>query len=121
MTVAPNPRREVRPMHQPPAARHGALLATYLRPQRASVALPGRVATFRATWLGESVGWTATNALRADLTRHCLGLDLTFHKDRTPGELIERIDGDVTALATFFSQLVIQVLGNILLAVGILV
>src|SRR5215218_5998468 len=39
MTVAPNPRREVRPMHQPPAARHGALLATYLRPQRASVAV----------------------------------------------------------------------------------
>ena len=29
---------------------------------------------------------------------------MKFHNDHTPGELIERIDGDVTELATFFSQ-----------------
>ncbi len=34
--------------------------------------------------------------------------------------MIERIDGDVTALSTFFSQFVIQVVGNALLLVGIL-
>ena len=44
-----------------------------------------------------------------------------FHKARTPGELIERIDGDVTALANFFSQFVIQVLGSLLLLLGVLV
>ncbi len=74
-----------------------------------------------ATWLSENIGWTATNALRADLAHHCLHLDLSFHKGRTPGELIERIDGDVTALANFFSQFVIQVVGNLLLTIGILV
>ncbi len=67
------------------------------------------------------VGWAATNRLRNDLTLHCLRLDMGFHKRRTPGEMIERIDGDVTQLANFFSQLVIEVLGNALLVLGILV
>jgi len=73
-----------------------------------------------ATFVGEQLAWTATNALRTDLTLHCLRLDLAFHKARTPGELIERIDGDVTAMANFFSQFVIRVLGSLLLLVGIL-
>jgi ABC-type multidrug transport system fused ATPase/permease subunit len=74
-----------------------------------------------ATYFGERVGWAATNALREDLTRHCLRLDLAFHKARTPGELIERIDGDVTALANFFSQFVVQIVGNLLLFLGVVV
>ncbi|HEV2250969.1 MAG TPA: ABC transporter ATP-binding protein [Candidatus Limnocylindria bacterium] len=78
------------------------------------------VAAF-ATYLGESVGWAATNALRADLALHCLQLDLGFHKARTPGELIERIDGDVTALAAFFSRFIVNVLGNAVLLAGVLV
>jgi ABC-type multidrug transport system fused ATPase/permease subunit len=73
-----------------------------------------------ATWASERVAWTATNALRSDLTLHCLRLDLSFHKARTPGELIERIDGDVTALANFFSQFVVQVLGSALLLIGVI-
>jgi ATP-binding cassette subfamily B protein len=43
-----------------------------------------------------------------------------FHKTRTPGEMIERIDGDVTALSNFFGQFVIHVVGNLVLMVGIL-
>lgn len=73
-----------------------------------------------ATWASERVAWTATNSLRADLALHCLRLDLGFHKARTPGELIERIDGDVTALANFFSQFVVQILGSLLLLLGVL-
>jgi len=74
-----------------------------------------------STYVGEDLGWTATNALRADLALHLLRLDLTFHKARTAGELIERVDGDVTALATFFSRFVVNVFGNLLLLIGILV
>ncbi len=73
-----------------------------------------------ATYLGEDLGWAATNRLRADLTRHCMRLDMGFHKLRTPGKLIQRIDGDVTALAEQFSQLAVQVFGNTLLILGIL-
>ena len=73
------------------------------------------------TYLGENVAWTATNALRADLARHCLNLDMGFHSEHTPGELIERIDGDVAELSNFFSQFVVILAGNVLLMVGILV
>ena len=62
-----------------------------------------------------------TNQLRSDLASHCLNMDLDFHNARTPGEMIERIDGDMNALSNFFSQFVIQVLGNALLLVGVLV
>ena len=84
------------------------------------IALAQRAVALAAVYVGENVGWHATNALRADLTRHCLRLDMGFHKRRTPGELIERVDGDVTQLANFFSRLVIHVLGNGLLVLGIL-
>lgn len=85
------------------------------------VALLQRVVSIAGIYTGLNVGWTATNTLRAALTRHCIRLDMPFHKTRTPGELIERIDGDVTILANFFSEFVIQVLGNTLLILGILV
>jgi ABC-type multidrug transport system fused ATPase/permease subunit len=74
-----------------------------------------------ATYVGENVAWTATNALRAELLRHCLRLDMGFHNDTTPGALIERVDGDVAELANFFSRLVIQMVGNLLLLVGVVV
>ncbi|MBN1858480.1 ABC transporter ATP-binding protein [Candidatus Bipolaricaulota bacterium] len=72
-----------------------------------------------STYVGETVAWTATNALRLDLLRHCLKLDATFHKDHSPGRLIERIDGDVETLSNFFSKFLISVAGNVLLILGI--
>jgi ATP-binding cassette, subfamily B, bacterial len=85
------------------------------------VALVNQALSVAATYTSENVGWTATNMLRADLALHCLQLDMAFHKARTPGELIERIDGDITALANFFSQFVVKMLGNLLLLAGVLV
>ncbi len=85
------------------------------------IALFTQILSVIATYVGENVGWLATNMLRVDLALHCLRLDMPFHKTHTPGEMIERIDGDVTAISKFFSQFVIQVLGNVLLMVGVLV
>jgi ATP-binding cassette, subfamily B, bacterial len=79
-----------------------------------------QVARVGAAWLSEQVGWAATNRLRHDLADHVLRLDLAFHNTRMPGELIERLDGDVTALAGFFSEFVIQVLGGALLIAGVI-
>jgi ABC-type multidrug transport system fused ATPase/permease subunit len=73
-----------------------------------------------AGYASNVVGWAATNQLRVDLALHCLRLDMPFHKQHTPGELIERIDGDVTHLANFFSEFAVRVLGNGLLVLGIL-
>ncbi len=85
------------------------------------LALLAQILTVIATYLGETVAWTATNALRFNLVKHCLHLDLSFHKSHTPGELLERVDGDVNLLSRFFSQLVIHIFGNGLLLLGILV
>jgi len=86
-----------------------------------ALGLGQRALALVTTYSSLNVGWTATNALRADLALHCLNLDMAFHKTHTPGELIERIDGDVTALANFFAQFVLRLLGNAVLIVGILV
>jgi len=83
------------------------------------VALGGGGVTVVETYVAESLGWTATNRLRADLALHLLRLDLSFHHAHTPGELIERLDGDVTALANFFSRFVVYVVGNVVLLAGV--
>src|SRR5919199_4354385 len=80
-----------------------------------------QVVTVAATYVGEDVGWTATNQLRADLMLHCLRLDMAFHHERTPGQMIERIDGDVANLAIFFAQFIVRVLASLLLLIGVLV
>ncbi len=85
------------------------------------LALVGQGVSLVETYVAENVSWVATNALRADLFAHLLRLDLAFHTAHTPGELIERVDGDVATLARFFSRFVVYVLGNGLLMVGVLV
>ncbi|RLE21626.1 MAG: ABC transporter ATP-binding protein [Actinobacteria bacterium] len=85
------------------------------------VALVQQALAIWATYLAEDVGWTATNHLRANLTEHVIHLDMGFHKGHSSGELIERIDGDVTALSNFFSAMMIKVVGNGALVVGVLV
>jgi ATP-binding cassette subfamily B protein len=86
-----------------------------------AVALVRQVVYIVVAYVGENVAWTATNMLRADLALHCLKLDMSFHKKHKPGELIERVDGDVNQLANFFSQLVVQLGANLLVMVGVVV
>jgi ATP-binding cassette subfamily B protein len=85
------------------------------------LALLKETASLATGYIGQDVRWRATNALRRDLARHTLYLDMKFHNIRTPGEMIERIDGDVNELSNFFSQFVIQIFGNVLLLIGVLV
>ena len=77
--------------------------------------------TVLARYMGECVAWSATNDLRIDLARHCLKLDMSFHNERSPGELIERIDGDLLTISQFFSQLVVLVVGSVILLIGIII
>ena len=86
-----------------------------------SIGLIHQVVSAFSVYVSNDVSWRATNRLRSDLTLHILGLDMSFHSIHTPGELIERVDGDVDKLANFFSQFVIELLGCILLSVGILI
>ncbi|MDJ0756059.1 MAG: ABC transporter ATP-binding protein [Ardenticatenaceae bacterium] len=85
------------------------------------LAVVRQVFQLASTYVGEVVAWTATNDLRADLAYHCLKLDMGFHKVHKPGELIERVDGDINQLATFFSQLVIRLSANLVLCTGAII
>jgi ATP-binding cassette, subfamily B, bacterial len=93
-----------------------ALAGTFI-----AFALLDQVLVALGTFAGEDLGWRATNDLRADLIGHCLDLDPAFHDRHTPGELIERIDGDVTTLSSFFSTFVLYILWGFLLCLGVLV
>jgi ATP-binding cassette subfamily B protein len=76
--------------------------------------------TVAVSYLGNKVSWQATNQLRADLLKHCLRLDMRFHNLKTPGEMIERIDGDVTNMSNFFAMFIVQIVGSFILLIGIL-
>lgn len=85
-----------------------------------AVSLVHQVVTVAVAYASTHLAWVATNALRERIARHVLDLDLSFHDEHTPGELIERTDGDVTALASFVSFLV-QVAGSTMTLAGVLV
>jgi ATP-binding cassette, subfamily B, bacterial len=84
------------------------------------VALLTQIATVAETYVAEDVGWRTTNVLRVDVMRHVLALDDSFHSEHGPGELIERIDGDVSAIAAFFARFVVHVVGSALFLIGVL-
>ena len=77
--------------------------------------------TLFSVYVGQNLSWSSTNMLRYDLTDYCLNLDMTFHNEHKPGEMIERIDGDVNTLATFLSEFSIDLVASLLLIIGILV
>ncbi len=85
------------------------------------IALLLQVIVVAETYLAANLGQLTTNQLRKDLLRHCLKLDMGFHKNQTPGALIERVDGDVGTLANFFARFVTELLANFLLVIGILI
>jgi len=86
-----------------------------------AIAIVTQLLQIGAAYFSEQLAWGATNALRRDLAAHTLDLDMSFHTATSPGDIIERVDGDVAALANFFSQFVLQIIGGALLLVGIFV
>ncbi|HEX6288644.1 MAG TPA: ABC transporter ATP-binding protein [Herpetosiphonaceae bacterium] len=84
------------------------------------IAIFNQFASVLASYVSARVAWTATNSLRRDLVAHCLSLDMRYHTSVTPGEMIERIDGDVTQLSNFFSLFVINVLSNAIVLLVVL-
>ena len=79
-----------------------------------------QLVTISSVYVGTDVAWLSTNSLREKLFSHCLKLDMKFHNQKQAGELVERIDGDVTGLAMFFTQFIFRILVSILLLCTIL-
>ena len=77
--------------------------------------------TVATTYAATRMAWSATNDLRERAARHALHLDLAFHGATSPGTLIERIDGDATAITRLFTDVVLKVAGGTLTMVGAVV
>jgi len=72
-------------------------------------------------WLANRLAWDGTNRLRERVAEHAIGLDMAYHGQRTPGELIERVDGDVAAIADFTVAFLLDVVVSVLMLAGILI
>lgn len=84
------------------------------------IALLNQVLQTIITYLGEQVGWSATNTLRIDMASHYLSLDTVDQRRYTSGEIVQRIDGDVSILQNFFSHFFIKLIANMFIILGVL-
>jgi ABC-type multidrug transport system fused ATPase/permease subunit len=87
----------------------------------AAIGLVSSVTTVLVTWRGTVLAWQVTNQLRHDLAEYVLQADLSFHRDRTPGELVTRVDWDITLMTQFMATVVAQVVAIGALAGGTIV
>ena len=103
-------------------ASHGASTATFvgLALVFLAIAVTTQAIGVVVTGFATVTAWGTTNDLRLRMTRHVLGVDHEFHRTHTPGELIQRVDGDVTSVSDFFSQVAPKAVGGVLLIVGML-
>jgi ABC-type multidrug transport system fused ATPase/permease subunit len=85
------------------------------------VALVAQVLSVVVSRSGTVLAWRVTNRMRADVATHVLGLDHAWLSRLSPGQLIERVDGDITGISEYYSQVVLQVVAAAILLVGVLV
>jgi ATP-binding cassette, subfamily B, bacterial len=86
-----------------------------------AIAVATQLLAVVVSWLATVLAWRTTNGLRLTMTRHVLGLDHEFHRTHTPGELIQRVDGDITSVSDFLSRVVTKAAGAAMLIGGIIV
>jgi ABC-type multidrug transport system fused ATPase/permease subunit len=86
-----------------------------------TVALVSEALGLGVVWGSVRLSWRAGNRLRERLAAHALRLEQAWHGRHSPGQLIERIDGDVEAMVVFFSGIAIEIAGNVALIAGMLI
>src|SRR5262245_26833761 len=74
-----------------------------------AAALGAEVLQLAVTWGSVDISWRAGNRLRERLAHHSFRLDMAWHGSHSPGQLIERVDGDVEALSVFFTNVFVNV------------
>ena len=86
-----------------------------------AIGLARQVIAIAVAWTATDLAWRVTNELRSTLTRHVLNLDLAFHRATSPGELVSRVDGDVTALSDFVASFAVKAAAALVTLVGLVV
>ncbi len=90
-----------------------ALAALFL-----ALAVAAQLITVAVAWFATVTAWRTTNQIRLELAGHVLDLDHEFHRRHTPGELIQRVDGDVTSVSDFLGRVVPRVVGAVTMVGG---
>ena len=85
------------------------------------IAVASQAITVAVSWFATITAWRTTNQIRLRLARHVLNLDHEFHRQHTPGELIQRVDGDVTSVSDFLGRVVPRAVGAALMIVGMVI
>jgi ATP-binding cassette, subfamily B, bacterial len=84
------------------------------------VAIATQLLNMAVAWLATLTAWRTTNSIRIRLARHVLGLSHDFHRQHTPGELIQRVDGDVTSVSDFMGRVIPRAAGALFTMIGML-
>ena len=84
------------------------------------IAIGTQIVGIVTAWAATDLSTRTTNQLRSELTDHVLSLDMSFHRTTPPGELIERVDGDVGQLGVLLGNFVPQMIQEALMLVGVL-
>jgi ABC-type multidrug transport system fused ATPase/permease subunit len=85
-----------------------------------AIAIATQLILVAVAWFATVTAWRTTNQIRLNMARHVLGLDHEFHRAHTPGELIQRVDGDVTNVSDFLGRVIPAVVGAACLMIGML-
>ncbi|HEX3089154.1 MAG TPA: ABC transporter ATP-binding protein [Ilumatobacteraceae bacterium] len=84
------------------------------------VAIATQLINMAVAWMATVTAWHTTNGIRIRLARHVLGLSHAFHRQHTPGELIQRVDGDVTSVSDFMGRVIPRAAGALFMVVGMI-
>jgi ATP-binding cassette, subfamily B, bacterial len=84
------------------------------------VAIATQLINMAVAWMATVTAWHTTNEIRVRLARHVLGLSHAFHRQHTPGELIQRVDGDVTSVSDFMGRVIPRAAGALFTMVGMI-
>lgn len=86
-----------------------------------AVAVGSQIVAVFTSWFATVLAWKSTNELRISMTRRVLDGDFEFQRSHTPGELIQRIDGDITSVSEFLSMVVTKIASVAVLVAGMVV
>ncbi len=85
------------------------------------VAVASQMIAIAVLWAATRLTWNVTDAARVELTGHVLDHDLAFHHTKTPGELVERVDGDLTAVSDHLANFAVTLMSVIFTLGGMVV
>jgi len=71
--------------------------------------------------LSERLGISLSKKIRKDLFKHCVNLDMSFHNKFSKGNLIERLDTDVSFIGDFLSRYFVSLFSSVAIILSIII